>query len=136
MPVDRGPGMAFEPRSVVAVPSAFGRVRDLIPPAEGVDARDHRYRSAMIQHLIAAMIHDGLTLRGETLPQFLARVPSLPGLSSDRQRRMLRGETGAQFSDMAFWSAEFPTVAAAAIKYIESWVPPLSDEIRRRPPRI
>ncbi len=134
--VAKGPGMVFEPRSVVAVPSAFGRVRNLLPPAEGVDVRDHRYRAAMVQHLVADMIHDGLRLRGETLPQFLERAPGLPGLSADRQRRMLRGETGAQFADLAFWASVFPTVAVAVARYIESWVPPLSDEARARLPHI
>lgn len=117
----RGPGMAFEPRSVVAVPSAFGRVRKALAPADGFDARDHRYRAAMVQHLVADMVHDGLRLRGQTLPQFLATVSDVPGLSPDRQRRMLRGETGAQFADLAFWSSVFPTVAVAVGKYIDSW---------------
>ena len=132
--IDRGPGMAFEPRSVVATPSAFGRVRNLLPPADGIDVRDHRYRSAMVQHLIADMIHDGLRLRGQTLPQFLSTTPDLPGLSPDRQRRMLRGETGAQFADLAFWSVVFPTVAGAVAAYIQSWVPPLTDEQKARLP--
>lgn len=131
---DRGPGMAFAPRSVVEVPSAFGRVRNLLPPADGIDANDHRYRSAMVQHLIADMIHDGLRLRGQTLPQFLSTAPDVPGLSPDRQRRMLRGETGAQFADLAFWAAEFPTVAIAVAKYIQSWVPDLTDEQKQRLP--
>ncbi|WP_141677882.1 hypothetical protein [Microbacterium oleivorans] len=90
----------------------------------------------MVQHLVADMIHDGLRLRGETLPQFLERAPGLPGLSADRQRRMLRGETGAQFADLAFWASVFPTVAVAVARYIESWVPPLSDEARARLPHI
>lgn len=115
--------MAFEPRSVVAIPSAFGRVRSELPPADGFSARDHRYRAAMIQHLVADMVHDGLRLRGETLPQFLAKAPNLPGLSPDRQRRMLRGETGAQFADLAFWASVFPKVAIAVAEYIGSWVP-------------
>lgn len=121
--VGRNPGMAFEPRSVVSVPSAFGRVREVLPPAEGFDERDHRYRAAMVQHRIASMVHDGLRLRGQTLPQFLATTRQLPGLSPDRQRRMLRGETGAHFADLAFWSAEFPRVAREVAKYIGSWAP-------------
>lgn len=128
--------MAFEPRSVVKIPSAFGRVRNLLEPADGIDVRDHRYRSAMVQHLVADMIHDGLRLRGETLPQFLAQAPNVPGLSPDRQRRMLRGETGAQFADLAFWSSVFPTVAIAVARYIESWVPRLTDEARARLPQV
>lgn len=118
---ERRQGMSFEPRSVVAVPSAFGRVRDAIPPAEGVDARDHRYRAAMIQHLLAHMVHDGLRMRGVTLPQFLATVSDIPGLSPDRMRRMLRGETGAQFADLAFWSSVFPKLPLAAAQYVQSW---------------
>ncbi|GAA2895226.1 hypothetical protein GCM10010455_17950 [Microbacterium esteraromaticum] len=116
-------GMAFEPRSVVAVPLAFGRVGTLLPPADGVGANDHRYRSAMVQHLIADMVHDGLRLRGVTLPQFLDAAPDLPGLSPDRQRRLLRGETGAQFADLAFWASQFPAIATAVARYMETWVP-------------
>lgn len=121
-------GMAFEPRRVVAIPSAFGRVRALLPPADGVDASDHRYRSAMVQHLIADMVHDGLRLRGVTLPQFLDAAPDLPGLSPDRQRRLLRGETGAQFADLAFWASEFPAITTAVARYMETWVPTRADE--------
>ncbi|WP_404474150.1 hypothetical protein [Microbacterium aerolatum] len=78
----------------------------------------------MVQHLVADMVHDGLRLRGQTLPQFLATAPDVPGLSPDRQRRMLRGETGAQFADLAFWSSVFPKVAVAVAEYIHSWAPP------------
>ena len=128
--VSRNPGMAFEPRSVVAVPSAFGRVRDVLPPADGFDERDHRYRAAMVQHRIASIVHDGLRLRGQTLPQFLSTAPEMPGLSPDRQRRMLRGETGAQFADLAFWSSEFPKVAREVAKYVGSWA---SDRVEYGP---
>lgn len=116
-------GMAFEPRSVVSVPSAFGKVNRRLSPAKDFDERDHRYRAAMIQHRIANMVHAGLRLRGQTLPQFLAAAPNIPGLSPDRQRRMLRGETGAQFADLAFWASVFPPVAMAVAEYISSWAP-------------
>lgn len=128
--------MAFEPRSVVANPAAFGRVRNLLDPMEGVSKRDHRYRAAMLQHQVADMVRDGLRLRGETLPQFLAKAPDLPGLSPDRQRRMLRGETGAQLADLSFWAAVFPTVAEAVARYVQSWSRPLSDEERARLPLV
>lgn len=123
MAAGRGPGMVFEPRSVVSMPSAFGKVHQSISPAEGIDRRDHRYRAAMIQHLVANTVHTGLRLRGQTLPQFLSTAPDIPGLSPDRQRRMLRGETAAQFADLAFWSSVFPKVAIAVSEYMRSWVP-------------
>lgn len=130
----RAKGMTFEPRSVVAAPAAFGRVRNLLPPAEGVDEQDHRYRSAMVQHLIATMVHDSLLLRGVTLPQFLAAGPELPGLSPDRQRRVLRGETAAQFADLAYWSSAFPAVVWITSAYIDSWVrAPSETEFLRYP---
>ncbi|WP_449407129.1 hypothetical protein [Microbacterium maritypicum] len=120
---ERRPGMVFEPRSVVSVPSAFGKVHESIRPAEGFDRTDHRYRAATIQHMIAHMVHTQLRLRGQTLPQFLATAPDVPGFSPDRQRRMLRGETAAQFADLAFWASVFPQVAAGVAEYITSWIP-------------
>lgn len=118
----------------MSVPSAFGRVGRSLQPADGVSVRDHRYRAAMVQHIIANMVLDGIRLRGETLPQFLAKAPDLPGLSPDRQRRLLRGETGAQFADLAFWSAVFPTISTAVAEYMQSWVPSMTDEERAKLP--
>ncbi|KJQ52525.1 hypothetical protein RS85_03415 [Microbacterium sp. SA39] len=125
----RAPGMTFEPRTAVGVPSAFGRVSAPLPPAQGFDKLDHRYRAAMIQHKLADMIHDALRLRGQTLPQFLAAAPPIPGLSPDRQRRMLRGETAAQFADLAFWASVFPKIATDIAEYIGSW--PMEQIARR-----
>lgn len=49
-------GMALAPRKVVATPSAFGAVRELLAHAEGVALEDHRYRAAMMQHLMATLV--------------------------------------------------------------------------------
>lgn len=117
------PGMAFEPRSVLSVPSAFGRVQVRLSPADGIDADDHRYRASMVQHLVASMIHHSLRLRGETLPQFLTRISETPGTSPDRVRRILRGETAMQLADLAFWSSHFPQIPGALAKHIASWAP-------------
>lgn len=116
-------GMAFEPRSVVSAPSAFGRVSTPIPPAEGFDQRDHQYRAAMVQHTMARIIHNALLISEQSLPQFLAGLTHVRGMSPDRVRRMLRGETAAQLADIAFWSAQFPQVALELAVYVRSWAP-------------
>ncbi|WP_417374449.1 hypothetical protein [Glutamicibacter protophormiae] len=115
--------MAFVPRSVFAQPSAFGRVRDGLTPAEGVDPEGHRYRAALLQNTIACVIHERLRLQGASVAAFTSAGGEAHGLSADRVCRMLRGETGAQYADLAFWAMQFPEVAAAASEHILSWIP-------------
>lgn len=131
-------GMAFEPRRLVSEPSAFGGVRELLPPAEGVAPTDHRYRAAMVQHLMATIARDEIRLAGRTLPQFLHDAGDLRGTSADRHRRIFRGETGAQYADLSFWAGHFPFIAVAAAKYIASWAPDevIEEQARRRMPRF
>lgn len=127
-------GMKFEPRSVVASPSAFGTANGDIAPAEGVSASDHRYRSAMIQHRIARNVESGLSISETSLPRFLADFEGVPGLSLDRQRRVLRGETTATFADLTFWASHFPLVAVYVAQYLEqSFSPKLSARTPRTP---
>ncbi|MGA7147187.1 MAG: hypothetical protein WBX17_01705 [Microbacterium sp.] len=116
--------MAFEPRTMVASATAFGVMNGDIPPADGVDAADHRYRSAVIQHRIARNVHSGLAYRERTLPRFLQDFDGVPGLSLDRQRRVLRGETSATFADLTFWASHFRLVAVNVARYLEVFSAP------------
>lgn len=127
-------GMNFEPRSVVASPSAFGTANGDIPPAEGVAATDHRYRSAMIQHRIARNVESGLSVSETSLPRFLANFEGVPGLSLDRQRRVLRGETTATFADLTFWASHLPLVGLYVAQYLEQAFSPKSSAKTPRTP--
>ncbi|MCU4673737.1 hypothetical protein ACFQRL_14175 [Microbacterium fluvii] len=99
-------------------PGAFGSVAGDVPPAEGIDVTDHRYRSAIIQHRIARNVQDGLRYADKSLPRFLGDFDGQAGLSLDRQRRVLRGETSATFADLTFWAAHFPYVAYYVDDYL------------------
>jgi len=117
-------GMTFEPRGMVEQREAFGFHSSLLRPASGVEPTDHRYRAAMVQHLMARRIREGLRLRGMNVTSFVQTIGDVPGLSADRVRRMLRGETSATFADLAFWSSEFPAVAKEIAKYVDHWTKP------------
>lgn len=118
--------MNFEPRTVLASPSAFGKAIGDIAPADGVATSDHRYRSAMIQHRISRIVASGLSILETSLPSFLADFPDVPGLSVDRQRRVLRGHTTATFADLTFWASHFPLVGLHVAQYLEQSFSPKS----------
>ena len=113
--------MTFEPRSMVEQKDAFGFASGLLRPAPGVAPADHRYRAAMVQHMMARRIREGLRLRAQNVTSFVANIGDVPGMSADRVRRMLRGETSATFADLALWVTEFPDVAKEVIRYVEHW---------------
>ncbi len=114
-------GMTFQPRSMVEQPDAFGHTSSLLRPAPGIETTDHRYRAAMVQHVMARRIREGLKLRGQKVTTFVEEIGDVPGASADRVRRLLRGETSATFADLAFWSMEFPTVTKEVVRYLEHW---------------
>ena len=114
-------GMTFEPRSMVAQKEAFGYTSGLPVPADGVDPSDHRYRGAMVQHILARMVREGLRHRGLNVTSFVESIGDVPGLSADRLRRVLRGETSATFADLAFFVSEFPATANQVAAYVAHW---------------
>lgn len=119
-PVD-GRGFAFVPRDVVAQPKAFGQAPGLLEPAHDVDASTERYRAAMVQHVMAVTARAGvLKSHGITPPTFAERFPDR-GLGADRVRRIFRGETMAQLTDLMFWMEQVPDVATAISEQTDAW---------------
>jgi hypothetical protein len=109
------------PRDVVAQPKAFGQAPGLLEPAPDVDVSGERYRAAMIQHIMAVTVRAGLLKsHGITPPSFAERFPDR-GLGADRVRRIFRGETMAQLTDLMFWMEQVPDVAAAICEQTSAW---------------
>jgi hypothetical protein len=116
-----GQGFAFVPRELVAQPKAFGLAAGLLAPAHGVDESGERYRAAMVQHLMAVAVRgELLRSRGVTPSRYASRFEGR-GLGEDRVRRIFRGETMAQLTDIVFWTAQFPGVASAIAEYASGW---------------
>lgn len=116
-----GQGFAFIPRGVISQPKAFGVVAGLLQPSGDHGYSDERYRAAMVQHLMAVTARQELMGgRGISPTEY---VPAFPerGLSEDRVRRVFRGETMAQLTDLAFWGGHFPAVADAISRYTATW---------------
>lgn len=117
----KGLGAGFEPRSLVKNRSAFGKVSSLLEPADGVDPEGPRYRAAMLQHILANAAREATSWRGTSVAAHIASAEGRDGLSADRQQRLMRGETMAQYADIAYWASHFPSVATALTLYMQSW---------------
>ncbi|WP_157749830.1 hypothetical protein [Microbacterium sp. TPU 3598] len=108
-----GRGFAFIPRDVVAQPKAFGLAAGLLEPAHDVDSEDERYRAAMLQHLMVVAARGALLKSQGISPTAFVEQFEGRGLGVDRVRRVFRGETMAQLTDLMFWAHHFPDVADA-----------------------
>lgn|GEM_PF-2366585 len=112
-----GVGFAFVPRKMVAQPKAFGTAPGLLEPAhDGVTVE--RYRAAMLQHLLVVAVK-GELLKGQGISPatFVARFGGR-GLGADRVRRIFRGETMAQLTDVMFWITHLPAVTSVVSEYL------------------
>lgn len=119
-PVD-GRGFAFVPRELVLQPKAFGLAPGLLDPVHDVAVTSERYRAAMVQHLMATAVRAALLRsRGLTPVAFAERFPER-GLGADRVRRIFRGETMAQLTDLMFWMGHFPDVAETVSEQTAAW---------------
>lgn len=119
-PID-GQGFAFVPRTVVAQPKAFGLAPGPLEPAHDVDTTSERYRAAMLQHVMAVAVRSELLkAEGVSPATFVSRFRDR-GLSADRVRRILRGETMAQLTDVMFWMSQLPGVAVAISEQTAEW---------------
>lgn len=113
-----GRGFAFVPREVVAQPKAFGLASGLLEPAHEVDPESERYRAAMVQHLMVVAARDALLKAHGLSPTAFVERFDERGLGADRVRRIFRGESMAQLTDLMFWSGHFPEVAGAISSHI------------------
>ncbi|MFJ4254121.1 hypothetical protein [Microbacterium sp. NPDC090003] len=119
-PID-GRGFAFVPRELVKQPKAFGSAPGLLEPVHEVAVTSERYRAAMVQHVMASTVRaELLKSRGLTPVAFAERIAER-GLGADRVRRVFRGETMAQLTDLMFWMGHFPAVAEAISEQTGAW---------------
>lgn len=116
-----GRGFAFVPRELVAQPKAFGLASGLLAPAHEVDPGSERYRAAMVQHLMVVAAREALLkAHGLSPTAFIAQFDER-GLGADRVRRIFRGETMAQLTDLMFWAGHFPEIAGVISTHVEPW---------------
>lgn len=136
-PVD-GQGFAFVPRTLVAQPKAFGQVLGLLEPAHDVAETGERYRAAMVQHLMAAAVRGELLATEGISPSAFAGRFAARGMGADRIRRIFRGETMAQLTDLVFWSTQFPAVGVAIVEHTSGWTltAPLEREVLAEGPSM
>lgn len=121
------PGMSFVPRDLFAQKAAFGKVQASPKPANGVAKSDHRYRAALLQHVLAREVRDALNNEGMLLADWLEPFEETPGLSAARMGRILRGTTQATLGDIGFWTGEFPEIAKKLAIQIASMGNPDAD---------
>lgn len=114
-------GMTVEPRKLVATPKAFGWNSEMLPPPLGIDPRGHDYRAAILQHYLARRVREWLKSNSLSVTTFAPTVAHVPGMSADRLRRMLRGETAATFADFTFWVEKNPQIASSVKGLLEAW---------------
>ncbi|MDU0366894.1 hypothetical protein RWH45_06675 [Microbacterium sp. KSW4-17] len=76
----------------------------------------------MMQHILANAAREATSWEGSSVAAHVAGAAGgVDGLSADRQQRLMRGETMAQYADIAYWASHFPFVASKLTEYIESW---------------
>lgn len=117
----RGDGFAFIPRSVVLQPAAFGLAHGLLVPAAGYSRESERYRAAMIQHVMCVTARAEIVKATGKSPALYVEGSTQYGLGQDRVRRIFRGATMAQLTDLAFWAGRFPEVDKAVAAYTATW---------------
>ena len=93
-------GFTFEPRTLTNAPKQFGSISVHLNPAEGVSESDPRFQSAQLQHLLANEVREFLGVHRLDVAWLASTDAGHPGVSVDRMRRMLRGETMMQITDM------------------------------------
>ncbi|WP_206348586.1 hypothetical protein [Leucobacter sp. CX169] len=93
-------GFTFEPRALTDAPKQFGSIKAHLRPAEGVSIADPRFQAALMQHLLANEVREYLGSHQRDVAWFASPEAGHPGVSVDRMRRMLRGETMMQVADM------------------------------------
>lgn len=108
----------FEPRKVLANPQQFGRFRDGQQPASTHAAESDQFRAANLQHVISYEFRRWISESQFTLESF-AEHETKPGrkVRVDRLRRVLRGETMMQFTDLMLFTRNAPNALEALFEF-------------------
>lgn len=112
-------GFSFVPRRLVKVPASFGQISDDLEPAGELQTDDPRVRAALLQHHMSNAVREYLLKDpSRNLAWFASEDAGHPGVSVARMRRMLRGETQMQLTDVTFITSKVPGARDFAIKWL------------------
>lgn len=106
----------FEPRKVVTGPAQFGRFRDGLQPAPGYRESSDEFRAAELQHIVAYEFRRWLGEQGSNVGKFADRSKDRV-IQADRLRRVLRGETMMQFTDLMLMTRTSKYALTALLDY-------------------
>lgn len=110
----------FEPRKLLAHPQQFGRFRDGQLPANQDFLESDHYRAANLQHVISYEFRRWISETRSKLEWFAERETRLGRkISLDRLRRVLRGETMMQFTDLMLFTRNSPNALEAMFEFFE-----------------
>lgn len=106
----------FAPRKLFARREQFGQFHEVPRPANGVVAESDEFRAAALQHLLSYEFRRWLSEQGMSVEKFAFQQSAQPG-RADRLRRLLRGETMMQLTDIIRFTSASPNVRAAVFEY-------------------
>lgn len=109
----------FEPRKVVTGPAQFGRFRDGLEPAPGYATSSDEFRAAQLQHIVAYEFRRWLSEHGSNVGKF-TKQPNGRVIQADRLRRVLRGETMMQFTDLMLLTRTSTNALKALLEYFDT----------------
>lgn len=107
----------FAPRKVFAQREQFGQFHEVPRAAEGVRERSDEFRASALQHLISYEFRRWLSDHGLTVEQFASRQEGKT-VRADRLRRLLRGETMMQLTDIIRFASVSPGVREVVLEYL------------------
>lgn len=113
------------------VPGSFGQVSAEIPPRIGVSAENPHYQGALLQHRCVnlAREHIALRYRGD-IQRFVEEEFSKGGVTVDRMRRIMRGETQMLLADLLMLISRIPGATEHAVKWLGYDLDDQKDQLR------
>lgn len=112
-------GFSFVPRRLVNVPASFGQISGDLEPAGSLEADDPRVRAALLQHHLSNAVREYLRRDPDRdVEWFASQDAGHPGVSVARMRRMLRGETQMQLTDVTYITANVPGTLEFAAQWL------------------
>ncbi len=110
----------FEPRKVLANPRQFGRFRDGQQPASTHTVESDQFRAANLQHVVSYEFRRWVGENWATLDEFAhSESTATRKVSVDRLRRVLRGETMMQLTDLMLFTRNSPTALKAVFELLD-----------------